>query len=82
MRQFALRVAASASVFALAGVMLCAFVTRSGMIRTIHGYAGDSASAWMFAVLAVAFAVIGAGVCRIRRFEVNVGQMGKEDDDV
>ena len=36
----------------------------------------------VLAALAVAFAVIGAGVCRIRRFEVSVGQMGKEDDDV
>ncbi len=81
-RQLVLHVAASASVLALAGVMLCAFVTRSGMIRTIHGYAGDSASAWMFAVLAVAFAVLGIGIFKMRRFEVSVGQIRKEDDDV
>ena len=33
---------------AFAGTMLCAFVTRSGAIGTQHGYAGGTASAWVF----------------------------------
>lgn len=52
-RAILLPLASVASVFAFAGVMICAFVTRSGIIATIHGYAGDSASAWMFAIMAL-----------------------------
>lgn len=60
-----LKFAALFSTLAFAGVMLCAFVTRSGVIATIHGYAGDSASAWMFAIMAIASMVIAVVVWRL-----------------
>lgn len=63
----ALKCAALFSALAFAGVMLCAFVTRSGVIATIHGYAGDSASAWMFAIMSIASMIIAVVVwSRIR----------------
>lgn len=59
----ALRCAAVASILSFAGVMLCAFVTRSGVIATIHGYAGDSASAFVFAVMGLVSILVAIAAC-------------------